>query len=92
MHPQDAARWAKFSKLGRSQYVLRYGVLAWGVPVAILFVLLQGFLQGWTAAAFQAIPALVLFPLGGLFYGRIMWSLLERRYGGSSTPTHSRTK
>lgn len=85
MYPQDTASWAKFSKLGRSQYVLRYGVLAWGVPVAVLFVLSQGFLQGWTAAAFQAVPALILFPVGGLFYGRIMWSLYERQYGGTTS-------
>lgn len=84
MFPQDPAGWANVSKLGRKQFVLRHGVLAWGVPVAILFVLAQGFMSGWTVAAFQAVPALILFPIGGYFYGRIMWSLLERRY--DSTP------
>ena len=88
MYPQDAASGAKFRKLGRKQFVLRYGVLGWGVPVAIFFSLLQGYLHGWQGFAFQLLPALILFPAGGIFYGQIMWWLLERKQNEAGNTRH----
>jgi hypothetical protein len=80
MSPSDSEKWAKFSKLGRAGFVWRYGILGWGIPTAILFVLLQGYLDGWDGLLFKLIPALVLFPLGGIVWGRFMWAFLERRH------------
>jgi hypothetical protein len=69
---------AKLVKLGRSKFVLFYGVLAWGVPTAILFALVRGYSDGWGTFLPQLIIALILFPLGGVLWGRIMWKLLGR--------------
>jgi hypothetical protein len=85
MSQSDSEKWAKFSKLGRTQYVLRYGVLGWGVSTAILFALIQGYLHGWDGFLFQLIPALILFPLGGILWGRYMWKLLERTHAKAVT-------
>jgi hypothetical protein len=75
----------KFSQLSRTQFVLRYGVLGWGLPVAILFSLIQGYRDGWDGFLFQLIAALVLFPLGGILYGRYMWKVLERKHAKAAT-------
>ena len=77
----DAEKWAKLSKLGRNKFVLRFGVLGWGVPTGLLFSLIQGFEYGWDGFLFRLIPALILFPLGGILFGRIMWRMLEKKHG-----------
>lgn len=83
MSTTSADKWAKFREQGRSRFVVRYGVLGWGVSTAILFSLWNGFSEGWDGFYFKLIPALVLFPLGGYLWGRFMWWFLER--------THNRT-
>lgn len=68
----------KIRKLGRGKFVLRYGVLGWGISTAILFSLIMGFTEGWDGFVFKLIPALIIFPLGGFVWGRFMWAFLER--------------
>ncbi len=79
MSHSDTEKWAKLSKLGRSQYVLRVGVLGWGVPTAMLFSLIEGYRLGWDQFVFQLVPALVIFPVAGIFFGRAMWRMLEKK-------------
>lgn len=68
----------KIRKLGRDKFVLRYGILGWGLSTAILFTLFLGFTEGWDDFAFKLIPALIIFPLGGFGWGRLMWAFFER--------------
>ena len=86
MSNSDSERWANFTKLGRTQYVLRYGVLGWGVPTAILFSLIESYRFGWEGFLSQIVPALIIFPIGGIFFGRCMWRFLEHKHGKTTTP------
>ncbi|HEX4415546.1 MAG TPA: hypothetical protein VH107_18080 [Lacipirellulaceae bacterium] len=72
-------KWPKLKKLGRKQFILRYGVLGWGVPVAIGFALSTSYGQGWSELLITLIIALILFPLGGILFGRFLWFWLERK-------------
>jgi hypothetical protein len=54
-------------------------VLGWGVPVAILFSIIQGFEYGWDGFLFRLLPALILFPIGGIIFGMFMWRALQRK-------------
>jgi hypothetical protein len=85
MYNSDSVKWAKFNKLGRTQYVLRYGVLGWGIPTGILFALFTGLMDGWDLFLPQLIRALVLFPLIGILCGRIWWRQLARKHDPAST-------
>jgi hypothetical protein len=76
----DSETWAKSRALGRGRFVLLYGVLGWGIPTAILFVLIRCYQDGWNSFLFHLISALVLFPLGGILVGHSMWKRLERRH------------
>jgi hypothetical protein len=78
MFQSDLEKPAKLSKLSRSQYVLRFGVLGRGIPTAILFALIQSYRLGSDGFLLQLIPALIIFPLGGILFGRLMWWLMER--------------
>ena len=64
MSRTNSEKWDRLQQLGRSQFVFRYGVLGFGLATATLFVLVQGYLHGVTAALFQLVPAFILFPLG----------------------------
>lgn len=75
MSNSESDKWAKFSKLGRTQYVLRYGVLGWGIPTAIMFSVIQSYRFGWDGFLFQLVPALIMFPIGGIFFGRYLSAL-----------------
>ncbi len=76
----NEAKWPKFKKLGRKQFILRYGVLGWGVPVAIAYAANMAFDHGWDKFLFFLIPSLILFPLCGIWFGKYMWNWLERKY------------
>lgn len=78
MSPLDPVKPASVSKLTRNQYIFRMGVLGWGVPVAILFSIVQGFEHGWDGLIVRLIPALILFPIGGIFFGLFMWKVMQR--------------
>ena len=69
--------WAMATVLGRRRFVLRYGVLGWGVPTAILFALIQAFIYGHEFLP-QLLSALVLFPISGIFLGYFMWKRMEQ--------------
>jgi hypothetical protein len=79
MFAANSEKLDRFTKLSRNQYILRVGVLGWGVPVAILFALIQSFEFGWDSFVFRLIPALILFPIGGIFFGLFMWKMLARK-------------
>ena len=77
-------KWPQFKELGRKQFVLRYGVLGWGLPVAIGWSLSMAHQNGWNQILFYLIPALIVFPLGGILFGRFLWWWCERR---NASPT-----
>jgi hypothetical protein len=87
MSQSDVEKCAKFTKLGRTQFVLRYGVLGWGVPTAILFSLIQSYRFGSDGFLFQLVPALILFPIGGIFFGRFVWRMLENKHAKAAATT-----
>jgi hypothetical protein len=68
---------AKIRALGRKQFVLRYGVLGWGLSTGLTFPLVEGYMNGFDRFYGLLIPSLVLFPLGGILWGRLMWMYFE---------------
>jgi len=82
----DPEKCAKLLKLGRKQYVLRYGVLGWGVPTAILFAIIKGFEEGWATFPIHLLVSLILFPLGGIIFGRCMWRWMVNRCAKAGMP------
>ena len=79
MSQSDSSNSNTFTNLTRSQYVLRYGVLGWGVPTAVLFSIIQYYMDGGSLLV-HLVPALILFLIGGIFFGRFMYRSLERKH------------
>ena len=79
MSQSETKNGVRFTNLTRGQYIFRFGVLGWGVPTAVLFALIQCYTQGGSFFSWL-VPAIVLFPIGGYFWGHIMYRLNERRF------------
>lgn len=75
--------------MGKKKFVWRQGVLGWGVPTAVLYnVLMYLWDYGMTtdelaSEAFwtRASMSLILFPLGGVLFGWLMWKSLAKTDG-----------
>lgn len=77
---------------GKTRYILRRGLLAWGLPVTILYLLLAAaataLLEKITYAQalkalfpFTALIGLVVFSVPGYFVGRHHWLQLLKEAG-----------
>jgi len=77
---KQAAAWANTRERGRASFVWRSGVVCWGLPMAIVWPIAMGFFQGWDRVKVLWPISLILFPIGGIFFGRMVWSIAERNY------------
>lgn len=67
------ARWERIRARGRTSYVVRYGVLLWGVTTAVLWTIGMRlwFVDGPLLPMLAV--ALVAFGFGGWLFGAAMW-------------------
>ena len=77
---KQAAKWKKTRELGSRRFTLINGVLLWGLPAGIVWAIAMAALQGWNRLPLFLVLALIGFPLGGVFYGKLMWRIFEARY------------
>lgn len=73
------AKWERLREKGKWNYILKFGVIGWGITSAVVFALVFSLLTHvsfWTVLPIS----LVLFPLGGIGWGYYMWSLSEKAY------------
>ena len=82
--------WEAIRARGERHFLLRYGVLSRGLPMALICsVGIELYLGGTFPEALWTLPflgrflfALVVFGLGGASTARMTWRLYERRFGG----------
>ena len=76
--PRNLKRWETTRKLGRNRYVVRNGIIGWGIPVGIFMTLLNIWQHGFSVASI--VIAGIIWPIGGYVFGLITWAISERRY------------
>ncbi len=62
---------------GKWHYIIVHGMLCWGLGTAVLFSLLMFFFNEqpfWNTL----LKSLIMFPLGGIVWGSIMWNIIIR--------------
>lgn len=74
--------------LGRRRYVVRYGVVGWGLTTAAAFTGWNYYTKGHLQPL-EIVIALVCFPLGGIAWGAFMWNVLKRRHARLTQPDRS---
>lgn len=88
MDPTHPNNWPAQQERGRAVFELKYGLLALGLPLALLFDLVVVVLRGDLPIYFSAHHAvqlglftLAIAPVAGLTLGRMLWRIGERRHG-----------
>lgn len=63
---------------GRSHFVVVWGMGIWGLTTAFVFAFIMSLVGDM---GFQQLLwiSLILFPIGGFFWGSIMWRFLEKQ-------------
>ena len=74
------ARWERERKAGALRYVLRKGLIAWGLPLYVFMYLVQTLLRGESLEVQDALLSAVLWLGGGAFFGVVMWLVSEFNY------------
>jgi hypothetical protein len=80
MTPQQIESWGKSRAKGRTRFVWRMGVVAWGLPTAITWAVVMAAFQGWERLPLLLPIALLLFPIGGYWFGASTWRKYEGLY------------
>lgn len=80
MKQAELEKWEKFRKNGRKNYVIKIGVLSWGVSTAILWSVIMHIMHPQELWYVRPLIALVLFPIGGIFFGLWTWKINEKKY------------
>jgi len=81
----------KYLVMGRSRFVWRYGVLLWGLSTGIVWAIVMTFSNGgsepFSFGRFMILLAggVSLFPVGGYFWGRVMWRIFTGKWGPASS-------
>jgi hypothetical protein len=80
MKEDKIREWEATRKGGKWRFVLKQGVLRWGVVTALLFSILMHFVQPQEPIWLRPLISIVVFPLGGILFGYWLWAIGERNY------------
>jgi hypothetical protein len=86
--------WERIRSRGQQRFILRYGILGRGLPMALVCAVgIELYLGGTFPEALRApaflgrfLFALAVFSLGGSLTARMTWKLYERRFGPRAAP------
>ncbi|REK77043.1 hypothetical protein [Paenibacillus paeoniae] len=78
-------KWEVTRAKGKKNFIIFTGILGWGVPTGILFSTTSTFFNNQELIMNQEfyqtlLTSLVLFPLGGIFFGLWTWHWTEKLY------------
>lgn len=79
MNEKQRLKWVKFRKLGKKKYIIKIGVLYWGVFTGLFWSIFMHIFQPSEQWYIRPIIALILFPIGGIFFGIWTWKINEKK-------------
>jgi hypothetical protein len=83
MNETEQRKWHKKRQMGKSKYLLIYGVLLWSLSLTVLFGAIEYLSQGEVYSSWIPIR-LVLFATLGFFVSNSRWQTKERLYEATS--------
>lgn len=80
MKEKHIKKWKKIRSDGRSSFIWRKGVLQQGISTGILWSILMHFIQPQNPIWLRPLVGIIIFPIGGYFWGLFTWKITERKY------------
>ena len=81
---ENKANWAKTREMGRTKFILVYGVLFWGLIMTIAFFLLNIKMYPSIPWYILLIVSLIVFSIVGYVVGHFSWKSAEKKYHDKS--------
>ncbi|MBL39134.1 MAG: hypothetical protein CMP07_12075 [Xanthomonadales bacterium] len=72
--------WREFRKQGRRAYVIKHGVLLWGLSSAVIWALVMQYFDPSDPVWLRPLIAAAVFPAVGYFVGLWTWRKKEAKY------------
>jgi hypothetical protein len=78
-------KWEEIRAKGKNHYIWNYGVLRWGFFMFIAMTIAQSINLSKTDFTLKRVLIiivinLILFPIGGYFFGLLTWRSCEKKY------------
>lgn len=95
----EMRQWEEKRALGRRGFMIRYGLVGWGIPAALLTIAYAVFAEQGLAMDHETFStklrigiaaALVIFPTLGHYFGGRLWTAGEDRYEENRRRTERR--
>lgn len=83
MFPSKEARiqrWAVTRLRGKRRFIIINGILGWGLPTGFFWCLFMWAFTPDFRPALSVPVALILFPLGGIAWGALIWRASEKHF------------
>ena len=79
------AKWEKIRSKGKWHYIFKYGVFIVGLITTVLYSLFFSMLLEEMLYFREFLIAIVVFTLGGIGWGLLMWYYMENSYSKQKT-------
>jgi hypothetical protein len=81
---ENVKNWSEIKKMGTTKYILKYGIIRWGIPTGIICSVFMQFIiyKSHSVIDFliSTVICLLLFSLlGGSLFGFITWKVLKKK-------------
>ncbi len=77
-------RWSKIKRIGMFKYIIKYGILFWGMPLGALIGLISEVssngIESMSTLLFSSIGGALYGILIGIIYGACSWFYNQRKY------------
>jgi len=83
--------WDELRKQGKTTYVIKYGVLFWGLLSAVIWSLAMHYFQPTDPDWIRPLVAVIVFPAIGCYVGLVTWRKKEIEYQQREGETEDRT-
>lgn len=77
---ESKSNWAETRKMGKNKFILIYGVLFWGLIMAIAFFFLNLNENASIPWYVHLLISLGIFAIAGYFVGLLSWNSAEKKY------------
>lgn len=81
--------WRELRKQGRRAYVIKHGVLLWGLSCALIWALVMQYFDPSDPFWQRPLIAAAVFPAVGYFVGLSTWRKKEEKYHQENGADHS---
>jgi len=89
MNQKQYNSWSKLRQHGENRFIWVRGVVIWGFSTAILWSILMQLLTPTDEFMRRTIIALVVFSVGGYFWGKLVWKANEKKHAQYQDAQHA---